>query len=210
MAAVRGVGAGRPADVRDAAVAEVEQVVDGDAGAEHVVEDDVPAGGGAAAVDEQPRQPPVGEGGLLLVGDRAPGEEQPVDASLPEQVEVAPRAASGGGRTDHQRAAEVRGRGLRTGDDLRVDGVGEVGDVQPDGPGLRRAQAARRDVRPVVEFLEGGVHPGPRLGADVQQGVGVDDARHDRLVDPRLAGDVGERHPAGPRTAAPGRLGHSD
>ena len=181
-AAARGVGGLRSGQVGDPAVAEPDQVLDREPAAPLVVEDHVPAGAVHTPVDQNPRQP---QGAELLefVAGFVAGEQQAVDSSLREQVDVVPAGQADAGRTrGHQPVSEAARGHLRALDDLRVDRVGEVRDEQVEHERPRRAQAPRGRVRPVPELLDGLQHPLPRLRPDVQVRVLVDDPGDDGTV----------------------------
>jgi hypothetical protein len=51
-------------------------------------------------------------------------------------------------------------------DNIREEGVAEVGDHEPDGARLTAAQAARDAITPIPQAVDGIEHPLPRRGSN--------------------------------------------
>jgi hypothetical protein len=202
--------AGRTADHRDVAVAELQQVPRRVERAAEVVDRD-----GAAVVGLEPRiqehdRQPLADPLDDLERDRVGRhEDQAVDPSehRPRGVEDVVVVRMGAGEQDL--VARLPRPQVDAPDDLGIEFAVEVRQQDPEGVAPARGQALRGLVRPVVAS-DGGLHDPPRRLA-IDQFVVVEDARNSGDRDASGASDIADvRHgrllgggPATPANAAP-------
>ena len=188
------LGAGRrvqrSGDEGDAAVTELEQVAGGGGGPAGVVDQH---GVGRSrlrerAVDEHDRDPQRREalGGLGVVARRR--QQQAVDPAAHRGQHVVLAGGALVGVAQHDRVAGVVGDRFGPLHDGGEEGVGDVGDDQPDGHRLAGLQPAGDVGGSEAELVHGG---GDRLGPLHRRALEV--PRHARRRDPGDPGDVGDR-----------------
>ena len=166
-----------------------------------------------AAVDHHHRHALAPQLGEQRVVDQRGGHDQPLDLARAQQLDLGVLALGVVVGVDDQ--AAVAGRledVLDAAHDRREERVGQVGDDQADGAGLRGLQPAGDRVGPVAQALGHLDHPPGGVGVDQSTRRGVEGARRGRRVDPGGVRDVPERgglHSRHPRVPAARRAGAS-
>ena len=192
------VGVARPRHVPDAGVPESDQVLDGEAHPEGIINCHARSDGTGAAIHQDQRQVGADDVSQHRLRGRRAGDHQTVDPTLQKEPMIGLTGlhellAVG----DQKHVARVGGGPLGAVDDLGVDRVRQVGDHEPDGRRALRLQAPRGGVRPVLELRGRRQDPLTGLGPNSNCWVIVEDTRGDRCPDSRARGHVGEpRHPA--------------
>ena len=179
-----------PTDHPDAGVTHPHQVLDGGAGAPHVVGlhgRDVVAAGVRVDGDHRHRGPGLDHGGR--------DDDRAVQQGAPQAAQRAPFPADGlavGGAGEGQQL--VVGVGHRPGDTLEQLGAErlELGDQHPEDAGVRAAQAAGQQAGLVAQLGDDGVHP--RRGGGGHAIPAVHDLGDGRHGDAGLARDVLHPH----------------
>ena len=188
---------GGAAEVGDAAVAAIDEVIDGEPQPGDAVGDDrrhVEAVDGA--VDEHERQPlglERGEMARLVVRG---GQDQAVHAPIAQQVdELALLLLGVAGAADDERVAVALGFLLRGHGEAGPERVGEVADGEAERVGAVILEVAGEGGGPVAHLLGGALDAGGGVRADPEFLVApAQHVRHRRLRDAEPFGDVFHSH----------------
>ena len=208
-AAGRVDGAGAE-DAGDLGVAEIGEMPDGERGTGGIVDGD--GGAHAAHAPVQHHHRPllaIGEAADEGIAQHAAGGEQAVDTALLQQAgECRLFLALDMGPEDEAEAA-LLGAALGGARDGGIEGVGEIGQHQPQGPGPGHAQAAGGEIGLIAQAPGGLQDPLPGGGAGAGLGMIVQHPGDQAGIDAGARGHVPDGDPlsllaAGrPRHASP-------